>query len=988
MKRKGFTLVELLGVIVVLAIIALITTPIILGIIESTRKGAFVDSVYGLIETTNIYYTKNMQDIAGEKRFTCNGTVCINGNDTLSFKGKVPVGGSITLKENATILVEYITDGTYCAYGTLNDLIVDKECASIDVTPAILDETKVTLKSTTNSITVTLAEGYARDDESGIKEYRITVNGETKTLKEVGTVTFEKLKQNHNYEVKIEVENGKGLTAKMILNQKTLEFSNPTITLENNPKFPINGYLKSQVAKVTYDKTNIEKPSYYIKTTREGISNIAITKSCGNDTMPSLCTNISSITTLKANTWYQIDGNITITYNQAVDKNDTIYAYTSDSVNYSGASTATLSKIDTTAPTLTLGASVSKTNNIIIPIVAKDEETGITTPVCKYGTTEGNYTETSTNVSTTGCSLKNLKANTMYYYQVCMKNQLGMNTCKTGKAETKIIPNPTITLENNPKTPINEYLKSQVAKVTYNSTNITSPQYYVKTTRVGTSSVAVTKTCGTGTIPSTCTGVTSTTTLKANTWYEVTGNINVTYNQYSDKTDTIYAIVYDGTNYSGASTATISKITKKVNYTVNHYQMNVTGTGYTLKETETLSGSAGYPITPNTKSYAGFTSPTKQTVTVASDGSTIINYNYTRNQYTVTVNKGTGIASVSGAGTYYYGATVNLGYSLTAGYHFSSWSGTYNTGSFTMPAGNVTITANGAGNVYYIAYNGNGATSGSMGTTTCTYGQNCTLAGLGFAKPGYHLNNWNGSNGGSYSNGQTVSNLTTTNGATITMSANWAYNNGTAVYYNPETNSKCNQGEAVSTTGTKTGCMKWYIFNDEGENISTVNMILDHNTATNVAYNSTNINTEPKEVADTLTTDTSTWNSNLNARLITADEVAKITGNTNFDGSKSTTKEWFYFDSNNQTKIATSPGASKYAWLFDYTTNCTSNGCNVADLGDYGALINGGYWTSTPEFGSSNSVWEVSHGSLRGISTWLTIYGIRPVITISKDIIQ
>ena len=428
--------------------------------------------------------------------------------------------------------------------------------------------------------------------------------------------------------------------------------------------------------------------------------------------------------------------------------------------------------------------------------------------------------------------------------------------------------------------------------------------------------------------------------------------------------------------------------TEKANYTVNHYQMNVTGTGYTLKETETLSGSAGYPITPNTKSYAGFTSPTKQTVTVASDGSTVINYNYTRNQYTVTVNRGTGIASVSGTGTYYYGAAVNLGYSLTAGYHFSSWTGTYSTSSFTMSAGNVTITANGAGNVYYIAYNGNGATSGSMGTTTCTYGQNCTLAGLGFAKPGYHLNNWNGSNGGSYSNGQTVSNLTTTNGATITMSANWAYNNGTAVYYNPETNSKCNQGEAVSTTGTKTGCMKWYIFNDEGENASTVNMILDHNTTVRVAYNSTNVNTEPKEVATALTNDTQSWNNSLNARLITANEVAKITGNTNFDGSKSTKKEWFYFDSNNQTKIATSPGASKYAWLFDYTTNCTSNGCNVADLGDYGVWINGGYWTSTPEFGSSNSVWEVSYGSLNVTSTWLTIYGIRPVITVSKTIIQ
>ena len=54
------------------------------------------------------------------------------------------------------------------------------------------------------------------------------------------------------------------------------------------------------------------------------------------------------------------------------------------------------------------------------------------------------------------------------------------------------------------------------------------------------------------------------------------------------------------------------------------------------------------------------------------------------------------------------------------------------------------------------------------------------------------------------------------------------YSNGTAIYYNPETNTKCNEIDAVSTTGTKTGCMKWYTFNDEGENSSTVNMILDH----------------------------------------------------------------------------------------------------------------------------------------------------------------
>ncbi len=120
--------------------------------------------------------------------------------------------------------------------------------------------------------------------------------------------------------------------------------------------------------------------------------------------------------------------------------------------------------------------------------------------------------------------------------------------------------NPSITLTNTPTTAVDGYLKSQVAKITYNGTNITSPKYFVKTTREGTSSLAVTKSCGTGTTPGTCTNVTSTKTLTANTWYQVSGNVNVTYSDASDTTGTIYAITNDGTNYSGAATGTLSKI--------------------------------------------------------------------------------------------------------------------------------------------------------------------------------------------------------------------------------------------------------------------------------------------------------------------------------------------------------------------------------------------------------------------------------------------
>ena len=44
------------------------------------------------------------------------------------------------------------------------------------------------------------------------------------------------------------------------------------------------------------------------------------------------------------------------------------------------------------------------------------------------------------------------------------------------------------------------------------------------------------------------------------------------------------------------------------------------------------------------------------------------------------------------------------------------------------------------------------------------------------------------------------------------------YENGTAIYFNPETGKVCNQNDAVSTTGTKTGCMKWYISSDNNKN--------------------------------------------------------------------------------------------------------------------------------------------------------------------------
>ena len=203
------------------------------------------------------------------------------------------------------------------------------------------------------------------------------------------------------------------------------------------------------------------------------------------------------------------------------------------------------------------------------------------------------------------------------------------------------------------------------------------------------------------------------------------------------------------------------------------------------------------------------------------------------------------------------------------------------------------------------------------------------------------------------------------NGEVKKVSTTKSFKNGTAVYYNPETETKCKSSEAVSTTGKNSGCMKWYAFNDKEGN-ATVNVILDHNTTA--------------RVHTSLKADTNNWKNT--ARLITANEIAKITGHSTFDASKAG-QAWFCFDTNKSDTTnycAKEKGTSKYAWLFDYTIGCTDYGCNISDSSNWG------YWTSIPYKDNTINVWVVnSYGSLTLDYVTRTVVGIRPVITISKS---
>lgn len=105
-NKKGFTLVELLAVIVILAIIALIATPIILNVIDNAKEGAAKNSAYGYIDALE---KANAQAILSDSEVTvlsgtyttsdCGKVVTYGSNKSMNvnFKGDAPTdGGTLT----------------------------------------------------------------------------------------------------------------------------------------------------------------------------------------------------------------------------------------------------------------------------------------------------------------------------------------------------------------------------------------------------------------------------------------------------------------------------------------------------------------------------------------------------------------------------------------------------------------------------------------------------------------------------------------------------------------------------------------------------------------------------------------------------------------------------------------------------------------------------------------------------------------------------
>jgi len=117
MNKKGFTLVELLAVIIILAVIALIATPIVLDVVDDAKKSAFSSSASGIISAIKLKTAENMlAGVPKAKTYTF-------PTEEIVVDGAQPTGGLAEVDSSGRIGLA-IHNGDYCALKGFSEGVV------------------------------------------------------------------------------------------------------------------------------------------------------------------------------------------------------------------------------------------------------------------------------------------------------------------------------------------------------------------------------------------------------------------------------------------------------------------------------------------------------------------------------------------------------------------------------------------------------------------------------------------------------------------------------------------------------------------------------------------------------------------------------------------------------------------------------------------------------------------------------------------------
>ena len=366
-------------------------------------------------------------------------------------------------------------------------------------------------------------------------------------------------------------------------------------------------------------------------------------------------------------------------------------------------------------------------------------------------------------------------------------------------------------------------------------------------------------------------------------------------------------------------------------YTVNHYKQTVDKSGYVLADTDNLTGTTDSVVTPETKSYTGFISPSVETITITGDGRAVLNYNYDRVEYDFTLTNSEYIESNVSQGKYPYETDITITAKEKTGYHFSNFNDNIleNPYSFKLTE-NKTFTVNYEPNTYNVVFNSNGG-SGSMNNEEFTYDVKQKLSKNGFNRTGYTFNKWNTSSDGtgtSYLDEEEVENLTTS--GNYNLYALWNANE--LIFNGDDTISKVysTSSQEVTITGASngTGSYTYTEVSEKKDNVDTDYITIDNTTITlsssipagvyTYIVKATDTNSGSEKNATFVVTITKQKSDEVTNLNVTPEGIVSFTNSSNADGYL------ISIDGINYTPVVPGSGTTSVNYL-DQITGSTGN---------------------------------------------------------------
>ena len=341
MNKKGFTLVELLGVIVILALVVGGGVFGIIKIIEKSRGESASISVESIKKATIVYsaekenddnYWKTISRKGYEGKYFC-VTVEELINKGLLSKDKelgdispyTYVGikkDSVTLVKDNPVLLNNIKleeenlSNIEKLYGVCTGNIINENISSF---PTLTGGTGYT--DEIESINFTIAKGEYVKVKEIICEYGITSTNLNKNGKISGnTCNLDNLKDNTQYYIRIcNITENDSIACSDTISKTTAKIKGPTFNLTDK-------------LTITYNKDNIKGDSYYyFKSNKNATSNVNVSSCTSNNDSTFNCNN-DNTTNINSNAWYKTTNkDIELTYNASGKVN--IVARTYDKSN-------------------------------------------------------------------------------------------------------------------------------------------------------------------------------------------------------------------------------------------------------------------------------------------------------------------------------------------------------------------------------------------------------------------------------------------------------------------------------------------------------------------------------------------------------------------------------------------------------------------------------------------------------------------------------